>query len=151
MRRLRGYWRVLFLALLVTGITAMALWPETTEVDIVAVARGPLEVTIDEEGETRVRERFVVSAPVAGRLQRVELEPGDRVTRGRTILARLVPAPPALLDARSQAELRAAVDAARAALGQVQAERARAQATLERAQQALKRQQELSAGRADPA
>ena len=83
MRRLRGYWRALVLALVVAGITAMALWPETTEVDIVAVARGPLEVTIDEEGETRVRERFLVSAPVAGRLLRVELEPGDRVSRER--------------------------------------------------------------------
>jgi HlyD family secretion protein len=60
------------------------------------------------------------------------------------VLARLVPAPPALIDVRSQAEFRAAADAARAALGQAQAERARAQATLERAQAALKRQQELS-------
>ena len=114
MRTLRGYWRALVLALVVAGIAAMALWPETTEVDIVTLARGPLEVTIDEEGETRVRERFLVSAPVAGRLLRVELEPGDQVTRGKTVLARLVPAPPALLDARSQAELKAAAEAARA-------------------------------------
>ena len=143
MRRLRGYWRALGLALLVAGIAAMALWPETTEVDIVEVKRGPLEVTIDEEGETRVRERFLVSAPVAGRLLRVELEPGDQVIRGKTILARLVPAAPALLDARSQAELKAAADAARAAVGQAEAERARTRAALERAQAALKRQQDL--------
>ena len=44
-----------------------------------------MQVTIDEEGETRVRERFVVSAPVAGRLQRIELEPGDPVVRGKTV------------------------------------------------------------------
>jgi HlyD family secretion protein len=122
----------------------MALWPETIEVDLARPTRGPLEVTIDEEGETRVRERFVISAPVAGRLQRIELEPGDRVIGGQTVLARLVPAPPALLDARSRAELTAAADAARAGLGQAQAERARAQATLERAQAALKRQVELA-------
>jgi HlyD family secretion protein len=121
----------------------MALWPDTIEVDLAKATRGPLEVTIDEEGETRVRERFVISAPVAGRLQRIELEPGDRVVRGM-VLARLVPAPPALLDARSRAELASAAEAARAALGQAQAERARAQATLERSQAALKRQVELS-------
>ena len=48
-----------------------------------------MQVTIDEDGETRVRERFVVSAPVAGRLQRIELEPGDPVVRGKTVVARL--------------------------------------------------------------
>ena len=143
MRRLFRYWRVLAFLLFIGAILAMALWPETIEVDIGNVSRGPLEVTIDEEGETRVRERFVISAPVAGRLQRIELEPGDRVIRGKTLLARLVPAPPPLLDVRTRAELSAAAEAARATLGQGQAERARAQATLERAQAALKRQREL--------
>ena len=143
MRRLLGYWRILAFILFIAAIVAMALWPDTIEVDLAKTTRGPLEVTIDEEGETRVRERFVISAPVAGRLQRIELEPGDRVVRGM-VLARLVPAPPALLDARSRAELTSAAEAARAALGQVQAERARAQATLERSQAALKRQVELS-------
>jgi HlyD family secretion protein len=143
MRRLLGYWRTLAFILFIAAIVAMALWPDTIEVDLARATRGPLEVTIDEEGETRVRERFVISAPVAGRLQRIELEPGDRVVRGM-VLARLVPAPPALLDARSRAELTSAAEAARAALGQAQAERARAQATLERSQAALKRQVELS-------
>jgi HlyD family secretion protein len=143
MRRLLGYWRILAFILFIAAIVAMALWPDTIEVDLAKATRGPLEVTIDEEGETRVRERFVISAPVAGRLQRIELEPGDRVVRGM-VLARLVPAPPALLDARSRAELASAAEAARAALGQAQAERARAQATLERSQAALKRQVELS-------
>jgi HlyD family secretion protein len=143
MRKLLGHWRMVAVVLVVAGIVAMAAWPDTIEVDIIRVGRGPLEVTIDEEGETRVRERFVVSAPVAGRLQRIELEPGDKVTRGATVLARLVPAAPALIDARSQAEFRAAADAARAALGQAQAERSRTQAALDRAQASLKRQQEL--------
>jgi HlyD family secretion protein len=144
MRKLLSHWRLLVVALFVAGILAAALWPDTIEVDIARATRGPLDVTIDEEGETRVRERFVVSAPVAGRLQRIELEPGDRVARGKTVLARLMPAPPALLDARTQAELSAAADAARAALGQMEAERSRGQAALERAQAALKRQQELA-------
>jgi HlyD family secretion protein len=81
---------------------------------------------------------------VAGRLQRIELEPGDRVMRGRTVLARINPAQPTLLDARMQAELTAAVESARAAEGQTRAERARAAAALARAQSSLRRQQELA-------
>jgi HlyD family secretion protein len=91
-----------------------------------------------------VRERFMVSAPVAGRLQRIELEPGDPVVRGTTVLARLMPAQPTLLDARTQAELTAAVESARAAVGQARAERERASAALERARSLLRRQQELA-------
>ena len=53
-------------------------------------------MTIDEEGMTRVRERYVVSAPVAGRMQRVELEPGDPVVARRTVLATFLPATPPL-------------------------------------------------------
>jgi HlyD family secretion protein len=144
MKRLLRRWRLLAALALVGALVAAALWPEAVVVEVARAGRGPILVTIDEEGETRVRERFVVSAPVAGRLQRIELEPGDAVVRGRTVLARLRPAPPALLDARTRAELTSAVDAARAALGQAQAERARADATLIRARAALKRQQELS-------
>ena len=73
--------RVIVVVLVVAGIAAVAMWPESIAVELVAVARGPMEVTIDEEGETRVRQRFVVSAPVTGRLQRVELEPGDAVAK----------------------------------------------------------------------
>jgi HlyD family secretion protein len=143
MKRLLQHWRALAAILVVAGVLSAALWPESIEVDVVRASRGPLVVTIDEEGETRVHDRFVVSAPVSGRLQRVELEPGDRVARGRTVLARLQPAPPSLLDTRTRAETAAAVEAARAALGQAQAERSRGQATLARARAALKRQQEL--------
>jgi HlyD family secretion protein len=127
-------------------ILAAALWPEAIEVDVAPVERGDLEVTIDEEGETRVREPFMISAPVAGRLQRIVLEPGDRIERDRSVLARLAPADPSLLDPRTRAELTAASQAARAALGQARAERGRAAATLERASDTLRRQQELEAG-----
>jgi HlyD family secretion protein len=144
MLRLLRSWRLLAVCLVIAAILAAALWPESVEVDITRVERGPLQVTIDEEGETRVRERFVVSAPVAGRLQRIELEPGDPVIRGRTVLARLAPAPPTLLDERTRAELTAAMDAARATLGGSRAERARAAATHARAQSSLRRQQELA-------
>jgi len=128
----------------VLAVVALAVWPDAVEVDLASPVVGPLEVTIDEEGETRVRERFLVSAPVAGRLQRIDLEPGDPIERGRTVLARLTPVPPALIDARTQAELAAAVEAAEAAAGSVGADRDRVAATLERARATLKRQQELA-------
>ena len=93
-------------------LLAMALWPRSVAVDVATVERGPLQVTVDDEGETRVHDRFVISAPVAGRLLRIELEPGDRVERGRTLLATLRPSDPVLLDARSRAEAQEAVRAA---------------------------------------
>jgi HlyD family secretion protein len=135
--------RVIAAVVIVAAILAFALWPSVMEVDVAPVTRGPMQVTIDEEGETRVRERFVVSAPVAGRLQRIELEPGDKVERGKTIVARLDPAAPPLIDPRTQAELRAGSEAARAAVGQARAERDRAAAALTRARQSLARQQKL--------
>src|SRR5688500_15782583 len=100
MRRWMTNWRILAMLAVVLVIVGVALWPESVEVDVARAMRGPLQVTVDEEGETRVRERFVVSAPVAGRLQRIELEPGDAVVRGKTVLARLMPAQPTLLDVR---------------------------------------------------
>ena len=95
-----------------------------------AVSRGPLVVTVDEEGVTRVRDRFIVSAPVSGRVLRIELEPGDRVKRGQVVARVRAEAPP-LLDARTRAEAQAAVESARAALGRARAEEQRARATLD--------------------
>jgi HlyD family secretion protein len=138
------YARLVAVALVVAGIAAAALWPEATEVDLASVERGPMRVTIDEDGETRIRDRFVVSAPVAGRLQRIELEPGDAVVRGRTVVARLVPAESPLLDPRTRAELAAAVEAARAAVDQARAELDRATAALDRARTSLERQERLA-------
>jgi HlyD family secretion protein len=128
---------------IVLGIVAMAMWPESIEVNAARVERGSMQVTLDEDGETRIRDKFVVSAPVAGRLQRIELEPGDAVVRGKTVVARVTTADAPLLDPRMRGELEAAVDAARAAVGQAQAGRDRAAAELTRARTTLQRQQEL--------
>jgi HlyD family secretion protein len=136
-------WRLLAGVLVVVAILAVALWPQTLEVDVDRVSRGSMLVTIDEEGETRVRERFIIAAPLAGRLQRIQLEPGDRVVRGRTV-ARLMPAAPTLLDARTRSELAAGVEAAQAALGRASAERQRAGATLDRARSLVRRRKELA-------
>ena len=127
----------------VAAILAVALWPKATDIDVATVARGPMQVTIDEEGETRVRERFVVSAPVSGTVERIELEPGDRVVRGKTLVARLRPAASPLLDPRTQGELRATVEAARAAVGQARAERDRVVASRARFESSVRRLETL--------
>jgi HlyD family secretion protein len=122
---------------------AIALRPSPLTVDLAAVQRGPLRVTLEEEGETRVRERFVVSAPFAARVLRIELEPGEPVRAGETVLATLRPGTPNLLDARSRASLEARVRTAESALGRARAERERSRAELRFAESALKRQNSL--------
>jgi HlyD family secretion protein len=134
--------RLLIAVLIVAALVTVALWPEAMTVDVATATTGPMHVSIDEDGETRVRQRFVVSAPLAGRVDRIELEPGDRVTR-QTVVARIAPVQSSLLDPRTRAELNAAVEAARAAVGQAQAERQRATAALERARSSEARQRAL--------
>ena len=90
-------------------------------VDLARAARGPMRLTIDEDGETRIKERYVISAPLAGRLQRIMLDSGDPVRADETLLATIEPLDPQLLDPRNRAELEARVSAAKAAV-----ERARA-------------------------
>ena len=93
--------RVLGFAAVIAGLFTVVLWPTAVQVDVAAVSTGPLVVTVDEEGVTRVRDRFVVSAPVSGRVLRIELEPGDCVTRGQVVARVRAEAPP-LLDARTR-------------------------------------------------
>jgi HlyD family secretion protein len=93
-------------------VVARALMPAPVTVELGPVTRGSLQITVEETGRTRVRDRFVVSAPVTGRLARIDLRPGDRVQSGAP-LARLAPLPPPLLDRRTRAELQARVAAAR--------------------------------------
>jgi HlyD family secretion protein len=135
--------RLIASVLVVAAIVAAALWPQSMEVTVARAVRGPMQVTVDEDGETRVRDRFTISAPVSGRVQRIEIEPGDPVVRGTTVLARITPAASPLLDPRTSGELKAAVDSATASVGQARAERQRAATTLERARSLLRRQQEL--------
>jgi len=129
--------------LVVAAIVAVALWPKSMEVSVTHSERGPMQVTVDEDGETRVRDRFLVTAPVAGRVQRIEIEPGDLVVRGKTVLTRITPAESPLLDPRTRSELQAGVEAATAAVGQARAERQRASTAVERARSTLRRQQEF--------
>jgi HlyD family secretion protein len=100
-------------AAIAAGLLVWAFRPQPVAVDTAAVARGAFRRTVDEDGKTRVRERYVVSAPLAGRLLRVELDAGAPVVRG-ALLATLIPTAPALLDARTERELRERVGAAEA-------------------------------------
>jgi HlyD family secretion protein len=143
MRRLLFNRRVWIVVLVVAGLLAVALWPRAAPVDMARVTRGPLVITIDEEGMTRVRERFVVSSPVSGRVLRIEMEPGDRVKRGQVVARVRAEAPP-LLDERSRAEAQAAVEAARASLGRTRAEEQRARASLTQLRSDLTRVRELA-------
>jgi HlyD family secretion protein len=96
-------------------------WPRAQAVDVAVIDRGPVRTEVVDEGRTRIHDVFVISTPVSGRLQRVELEPGDAVEPGQ-IVATISPADPALLDARVAAEANAAVNAAQAALDAAQAQ-----------------------------
>lgn len=122
----------ILLALLGTALLGglvMAFRPQPALVEVAEVTRGPFEQVIEDDGKTRVRERYVVSAPLAGKLQRITLKAGDAVTAGM-VLAVIDPSSPALLDVRTERELTERVGAAEAA-------RLRAAATVERARAAL--------------
>lgn len=108
------------------ALLAYALWPRPVEVDVVRVTRGPLQVTVDEDGKTRVKERYIVSAPLTGQLTRIELEAGDAIEAGKTVLATIQPSDPALLDARLRAESAARVKSAESATQQAEARSAAA-------------------------
>ncbi|MGE0447874.1 MAG: efflux RND transporter periplasmic adaptor subunit, partial [Vicinamibacterales bacterium] len=143
MRLTRVHIAVAGVTVAVAGLIAVALRPTTEPVDLGTVVRGPLEVTIEDEGRTRVRDRFIVSAPAAGRVLRLTLQPGDRVRRG-DVVARLQPGLAPLLDARARAEADAAVTTARAVVGRARAEAARSAETLAYAERELKRSRELA-------
>lgn len=125
-RRIVG--RMLSGALLLGAVVLISLGfvPKPVPVVLGTVEQRPLEVTVDESGKTRVRYRYVVSAPVIGTLARITLEPGDAVEQGET-LAQISPVAPQLLDERTRSEATARL--------------AMAQANLERARVAVKRAQ----------
>jgi len=127
---------------------AVAAWlgvrllrPETVVVDAAPVTVGPLVATIGDEGQTRVRHRHIITAPLPGRLERIALEVGDSVARGM-VVARLAPVP---LDARSRQQAEAALEAARDLERMSTAAVAQGRIALEQAQQDLARGQELGA------
>ncbi len=95
--------------LLLAGLLAWGLWPKPVVIETGVAARSSLTVRISEEGKTRVRNRYVVAAPAAGKMQRVRLKPGDDVKAGETVLTVIEPAAAPLLDPRARAQAEALV------------------------------------------
>src|SRR6185369_17075384 len=120
-RRLPWLGAGLLIALIVVG-----LWPSAVSVEVATVARGPLVVTVDEEGMTRVKNRYVVSAPVAGQLRRIDWKAGAEVEAEKTVLAVLETSGADFLDARTQAQAEARVRGAEASREAAAAQRERA-------------------------
>jgi HlyD family secretion protein len=107
-------------------LIVLALLPDPVPVDTETVERGSLAVVVRHEGRTRVRDRFLVSAPVRGHVRRIALEPGDTVRAGETVVAVLEPDALTPLDARAAEQARARARAAEASLERSRAERERA-------------------------
>ncbi|MBP1695652.1 MAG: rane fusion protein [Deltaproteobacteria bacterium] len=124
--QLRRWIIVIIITVGVISAIVYGFMPKPVSVDLVKVSRGPLKVTVEEEGRTRVKDRFVVSAPVAGFMRRIQFDVGDRVQKGQS-LVELEPLKSNLLDPRSHAAAQAAVSSAEASL-KVEEERARAAA-----------------------
>jgi HlyD family secretion protein len=111
----RRVFLILFAAA-VLGAIAYGLRPAPVEADLAKVTRGLIRETVDQDGKTRIRERYTVSAPLAGRLLRTGLDPGDAVVAGETVVASIEPRDPDLLDARAVLQAEANVKAAEAKL-----------------------------------
>lgn len=129
------------------GLAAVIGWlfvPRPVSVELASARNGPIAEAVADQGEARVREAYVVAAPVSGRLERVDLHVGDKVVAGRTVIARLKPASADLLDPRSRAQAEAAVTAAGAAVRASGAERDRLAAEVRRAESNLARLRTLA-------
>lgn len=129
--------------LLVLGLLAWAFYPKPLVVEVATVTQGRFERAVQEYGKTRVRERYTVSAPLAGRMGRVLLKQGDSVNLGDTV-ALLWPMVPAMLDERSRAEQAARVAAMASGLARAKANVGRAQAAVAQADAELKRSEALA-------
>ena len=110
----RWLWIILLIAIVVAG-AFMAMRPQPVEVSATAVSRGPLRVTVEEEGKTRLRDRFVVSAPVAGYVRRIAWKEGDNVRAG-DVAATLEPLRAQVLDMRTREQGEARLKAAEATM-----------------------------------
>lgn len=137
----------------VLGIAAFLLWllmPAPVPVEVATVTRGALAETVDEQAKTRIRDHYVLSAPLAGELERIALREGDAIAAGEPV-ARLRPVIPALLDSRTELELRRRVEAARAAEERAAARVAQSQVGLAQARLEVERSRRLAESKLIPA
>ena len=136
----------------IAGGLAWFAWPRPVLVDLATVAKGPIEVTADDDGKTRVRHVYTVSAPIAGKVLRIShplgeqgpsLHVGDEVVANQTVVALMQPALPGFIDVRSRDQLQAEVLAADAAIQQQEAEVQRIEAALDFSRTEFQRAQTL--------
>lgn len=130
--------------LAVIGTLLYMLLPNPIAVDTAEIQRGAIRVTVDEEGKTKIKDVYVVSSPLAGRVERNPLHVGDKVIAGKTVVATISPTPPPMIDARSRKELEAQVAVAQSAVDLAGTELSQAQAEASLAQKELQRTQTLS-------
>lgn len=142
-KKSRSFLTAIALVVIAAGLI-FAFWPQPTIVDMGEVKRGAMMETIEEQGRTRVSNAYVVSTPVAGRLMRVEIEPGDEVKRGQTVIALMLPANPSALDVRTREQARAQVNAAEAGLRLARADLNKAAADKQLYEDELKRSRQLA-------
>lgn len=126
-------------ALVLAVAIYFAMRTPAIEVEMGEVTRGPMVTTVDDLAETRVRDLYMVSAPITGELLRVPLKPGAPVVAGRTLLARIRPAEPGALDARTLAQIEADIAALEAQARAAQAQVRESEAALTLAERQLAR------------
>ena len=136
-------WIILLIVVGVAGALAYAFWPQAPKCGSCVVERGPMMVTIDEDARRVCMKSYVVSTPVAGRLQRVDVEPGETVSGGESVVARMLPTNPAALDVRTKEQAQAAVKASEAALQAARADLTKAVADKDLAELDLQRTKQL--------
>jgi HlyD family secretion protein len=129
--------------LLLLALLVWAFMPTPAEVEIATVTQGRFERSVQEDGKTRLRDRYVVSTPLTGRVSRINLKQGDTVARDATV-ATLWPVSPTLLDERTRAEQVARIGAMQASVSRAQANVERAAAALDQARAELKRSETLA-------
>jgi len=135
-----------FIATVIVFLTliAWAFYPKPFDVDVAEIHVGPFERTVEESGKTRLRDRYIVSAPVAGKLTRLTLREGDTIKAG-DVVALVLPAPPPLLDERRLQEQREQVAAADANVSRAEVNFQKAVILLSQAAQDLQRNETLAA------
>jgi HlyD family secretion protein len=137
---------LLFGGLTIAALAALLVWafaPRPIAVEIATASVGSFETTIDEDARTRVRDRFVISAPLAGALQRMTLREGDTVNAS-DVLAILQPALSPMLDERTIREQNARIGAAQATVLQAGSRIAAAKVALEQARMTQGRTEQLA-------
>jgi HlyD family secretion protein len=134
---------VIAVAVLVIGLLGWGFWPQPVVIEAIVAERAPLTITVEEEGRSRVIDRYIISAPVDGVACRVELNVGDPVQRGEVLLG-ITPLESQVLDQRSRAQAIAAVAAAQSTLAAAREQASAAEAAAQLATNELKRLQPLA-------